>query len=174
ACAVSAIASPRRCGIWSRSPTTRRRSRAFSASSRSSNLCPLALPPPSSPVVSGFRTDCQARSRASFRLSLLLMEYPLLSRHPPNYRLNGTLREARRSHTRDAPHSSFVTRKERRPPSQMHIFSICAPYNASRLCEFAARQMVATRRYNGEVFCQRDLCPPLEKIEHFGFVLPKN
>src|SRR5262249_18513570 len=28
---------------------------------------------------------------------------PLLSRHPPNYRLNGPLREARRSHPRDAP-----------------------------------------------------------------------
>jgi len=108
---------------------------------KQSLIAPL---PPSSSVFSGFRTDCQARSRASFRLSLLLMEYPLLSRHPsPNYRLNGTLREARRSHTRDAPHSSFVARKVRRPPSQMHIFSICAPYNADHLCEFAARQMVA-------------------------------
>src|SRR5262249_51644114 len=80
-------------------------------------------PPPSSPVLLGFRTDCQARSRASFRLTLLLTEYPLLSRHPPNYRLNGTLREARRSHTRDAPFPALWPEKYAASPHRRCTFS---------------------------------------------------
>src|SRR5262249_16212036 len=67
--------------MWSASSTTLRRSCVFSASSRSSNLSLLALPPSSS-VVSGFDADCHARSRASCRLSTLPMTLPYYPHDP--------------------------------------------------------------------------------------------
>src|SRR5262249_44045355 len=108
--------------IWSTRSTTRRRSCAFSASSCSRNLRS------SSPVISEFRGGrpsllkacpferplaCQARSRASCRLSTLFINHPLTPppppptpppNHsppppPPNHWLDGTqvLRNASRS-----------------------------------------------------------------------------
>src|SRR5262245_34481987 len=104
--------------MWSASSTTLRRSCVFSASSCSSNLSLLALPPSSS-VVSGFEADSHARSRASCRLSTLPMTLPYYPTIPqPSVEWS---RYARHGHARDV-HCNLMARKVR-PPQISHFVS---------------------------------------------------